>query len=178
MGAVLLVRNLRKGLHMIIGPGGTRGGWGKFISGCILAAVAAWLFCDSVRMTTGQYGMFGNAWHGFGHQFGNGVGNFFDTTSMGIVFAPLAAGIFCLAVNAKRRWAWWLTFGGMGFIVLEMLSRVHFAMNIKTSHFILMLVMGMVGLGMIFSSYQDHSNKWSIKDGPPGPIPPAPPRPQ
>lgn len=139
----------------MINSGGTRGGFGQFVFGCLLAGIACWLFFDSVRMTTGQYGVFGNAWTGVGRHFGNGAAGFFGTTSMGVIFMPLAIGIFCLFVDAKRKWAWWLTWGGLGILIFEMISRVHFSMNIKTSSFILMLVMGMAGLALIFKSFKE-----------------------
>lgn len=136
----------------MIGSGGTKGGIGQFIIGCLLAAVGGYLFFDSVRMTTGHYGMISGMFSGMGR---GGMANFFDTTSMAIVFLPLAIGVFSLFVNAKQKWAWWLTWGGLGVLVVEMISRVHFAMNIKTSSFVLMLVTVCAGLAMIFKSYRD-----------------------
>jgi len=130
------------------GSGGTEGGLLDFFVGACLAGLAAYLFFDSVRMSTMQYGFVS----GF---IGGGRGGLWQTTSMGIVFVPFAIGVFSLFVDARQRWAWWVTWIGLAVIAVEILSRVRFIMEVKTSHFLLMLVLFLFGCALIFNSYRE-----------------------
>jgi hypothetical protein len=87
---------------------------------------------------------------------GNGGGghNAWQTTSMGIIFVPFAIGVFSLFADASRKWAWWLTHIGLAIIAAEMLSRVRFFMQLKTTHFLLMLILFLFGCALMFKSYR------------------------
>ena len=64
---------------------------------------------------------------------------------MGIVFVPFAIGVFSLFVDASRKWAWWLTHIGLAIVAVEILSRIRFLIEIKTSHFFMMLILFLFG---------------------------------
>ena len=130
------------------GSGGTEGGIADFVIGFCLAGLAVYLFFDSVRMTTG------------GHGFVSGLlsarrGGHWETTSMGIVFVPFGIGVFSLFVDATRKWAWWLTHIGLAIVAVEILSRVRFLIEIKTSHFFMMLILFLFGCALMFKSYTE-----------------------
>ncbi len=135
------------------GSGGTAGGTEQFIIGACMAGAAVYFFFDSVRMLTGGAGLVSGMLGG-----GRGTG-FWATSSMGIVFVPFGIGVFSLFVDASRKWAWWLTWIGLAILAIEMLSRIQFFMNMKTSHFILMLVLFLFGCALMFSSYRDRNQK-------------------
>jgi len=76
-----------------------------------------------------------------------------ETTSMGIIFVPFLAGVTILFFDAEKRWAWWLTGLGLALIAIEILSRVRFVMEIKTTHLLLVLGMVAAGAGLLLRSY-------------------------
>ena len=126
------------------GAGGTEGGVGKFSIGLVLSGLAAWLFFDSVRVTTAGYGFF-TGW------FRNG----YDTTSMGIIFIPFFVAVVALFYNAQWKWAWWLLYIGIGILAIEILSRIRFLMHMKTTHLMLMLVMFAGGVGLMLKGLRE-----------------------
>ncbi len=119
--------------------GGTSGGFGTFIAGAALAAVSAWFFVDSVRVTSRGYGWISNA-----------LGA--NTGSAGIVFLPLFVAVVWLFIDAKRPWAWALFAIGLALLAVEILSRLEFWFSLKLSHFLIMLFGLAAGLGMIIRS--------------------------
>jgi hypothetical protein len=133
-------------------PGGTQGGTGAFFGGIALMAIGAWLLFDSVQMVTGMSGWFSG-------MLGAGRGGLWTTTSMGIIFVPFLAGIFILFFDAKAKWAWWLTIIGLLVVIIEILSRIQFVMNSKTSHVLLMLAMIAGGAGLVLKGYRTQNKK-------------------
>ncbi len=138
--------NPQKGLGLK--PGGTEGGDGLFLGGIglVLMALGLYLLLDSVRVVSGGYGM-------FSRMIGGGRAGL-ETTSMGIVFLPFMLGIGALFYDASKRWAWGLS--GIGFLVIaiEILSRIQFVMNVKTSHLLMILAMVAAGAGMLAKAYR------------------------
>ena len=130
-------------------PGGTPGGLQKFGLGLVLCAVSLYFFFDSVHVSTHGAGWI-SGWMGRGG--GGGT-----TTSMGIVFLPFFVGIVALFYDAKKRWAWAVTWIGLAILVVEMLSRLRFLMDMKTSHLMIMLVTFAAGAGLMLRSYRDES---------------------
>lgn len=128
-------------------PGGTPGGLQKFGLGLVLSAVSLYFFFDSVNVATRGAGWISGL-------VGGGSGG---TTSMGIVFVPFFIGIVALFYNSKQSWAWAVTWIGIAILVIEMLSRIRFLMNIKTSHLMIMLVTFAAGAGLMLRSYRDES---------------------
>jgi hypothetical protein len=91
--------------------------------------------------------------------------------STGIIFAPIFIGLVILFYDARLRWGWALFYLGLAIIVIEILSRIQFLMQMKTSNLLLMLGMVAAGIGMMLRSFRDGSF-----DGPPtagGGPPPA-----
>ncbi len=128
-------------------PGGTEGGEGSFLmgGGLILVALGMYLFLDSVRVQSGQYGwvsgMIGRGRHGL------------ETASMGVVFVPFIIGVAVLFYDATKKWAWWLFGVGLVVIVVEILSRIRFVLDMKTSHLLMILVMIAAGAGMALRAF-------------------------
>ena len=89
-----------------------------------------------------------------------------ETTSMGIVFMPFLVGLIALFYDASKKWAWAVTWIGLAIIVIEMLSRIRFDMQIKTSHLMIMFVTFAAGAGLMLQSYRDEkrSEKQRLKD--------------
>ena len=117
-------------------PGGTPGGLSMFLAGSALAAVSAWFFIDSVRVTS------------FGHGWMSGmVGG-----STGVVFLPLVVGVIGLFYDARKLWGWVLFGVGFAILIIEILSRLDFFMNLKLSHLLIMLVSFAAGIGLILRS--------------------------
>lgn len=133
-------------------PGGTQGGTGAFFGGIALMALGAWFLFDSVQVVTGASGWFSG-------MLGAARGGMWNTTSMGIIFVPFLAGIFILFFDAKAKWAWWLTIIGLLVIIIEILSRIQFVMNSKTSHVLLMLAMIAGGAGLVLKGYRTQTKK-------------------
>lgn len=127
--------------------GGTSGGLGLFAAGSALAAVSAWFFIDSVRVTT-----YGGGW------MSGVVGG-----STGVVFLPLAVGIIGLFYDARKTWPWIVTGIGAVILGLEIISRLNFFINLKLSHLLIMMVSFFGGIGLILRSIR------TINERPSGP---------
>lgn len=131
------------------GSGGTEGGIGLFTVGFALAIGALYFFFDSVNVSTGNYGLFS----GFvRNQF---QGSNFQTTSMGLIFVPFFLGVVALFYESKWKWAWGLMYVGLGIISIEILSHIRFMMHMKSSHFLLLIVLFGAGVAMMLRSYKE-----------------------
>ena len=132
------------------GSGGTDGGVGKFLIGFGLAALAVYLFFDSVRVVTDGGGILSGMIRGR-----RGAGGMGHTTSMGILFVPFFLGVFALFVNSRQKWAWGLTWLGIAVLAIEIASRFRFYINTKLTHLLVMLVLFAAGCALMFRSYDD-----------------------
>ena len=121
--------------------GGTNGGIGPFLGGSALAAVSAWFFVDSVRVTSRGFGWISGALGG-------------STGSAGIIFLPLFIAIVALFVDASKAWAWALFAIGVVILAIEILSRLSFWFDLRLSHFLIMLIGFAAGLGLIIRSFR------------------------
>lgn len=128
-------------------PGGTEGGTGSFLmgGGLVLIAIGMYLFLDSVHVHSGQYGWM-SGMIGRGRQ---GM----ETTSMGIVFVPFLIGVGVLFFDASKKWAWWLAGLGLMVIVVEILSRIRFVLEMKTTHLLMILCLVAAGAGMALRAF-------------------------
>ena len=133
-------------------PGGTSGGGGKFILGLLLSAVSLYFFFDSVLVSSRGGGAISGMMRG---GRGGGGGGMWNTTSMGIVFLPFFIGIIALFYDAKIKWAWGVMWIGLAIIVIEILSRIRFLIEIKSSHLLIMVVTFAAGAGLMLQSYRD-----------------------
>jgi len=121
-------------------PGGQEGGEGYFLGGIALFIAGLYFFLDSVRVTSGHYGAISG-------MIGRGR-NGMETTSMGVVFLPFLIGVGILFYDSSKRWGWWLSGAGLIMLVIEMVSRIQFSMNIKTSTFLLIFCLMAAGAGL------------------------------
>lgn len=145
------------------GAGGTPGGTWLFFSGLVLAAAGLWFFLSSVHVVTSPVGFVSG-------MFSRGM---FDggmpSMSTGIVFAPIFIGLVLLFYDARWKWGWALFYVGLAVIVIEILSRIQFLMNVKTSSLLLMLGMVAAGIGMMLRSFRDAGAGGTSADGTAGP---------
>jgi len=92
--------------------------------------------------------------------------------STGIVFAPIFIGLVMLFYDARLKWGWALFYTGLAIIVIEILSRIQFLMQMRTSDLLLMLGMVAAGIGMMLRSFRDGSLEGPAPpqagNGPPG----------
>lgn len=130
-------------------PGGSDGGEHAFVTGAglVLFALGLYLFLDSVQVTSAPFGAIS------GRLGGRGGRGMWETTSMGIIFVPFLAGIVVLFYDSAKKWAWWLAGIGLAVICIEILSRVRFVLNMKTTSLLLVLGMVAAGAGLLARSY-------------------------
>lgn len=129
-------------------PGGTDGGERAFMTGAglVLFALGLYLFLDSVKVMSAPFGWISG-------RMGRGGGGMMETTSMGLIFVPFLAGVMILFYDAEKKWAWWLSGLGLAVICVEILSRVRFILNMKTTSLLLVLGMVAAGAGLLARSY-------------------------
>jgi len=130
------------------GSGGSEGGIGMFSIGFVLSLLSLYFFFDSVQVTTQGFG----ALTSFVHRTAGG--GMAGTASMGLVFVPFFLGVVSLFVNAKQTWAWILMWCGLGILVIEILSRITFLMNVRTSYLLILVVLFAAGAGLMIRSYR------------------------
>ncbi|MFT5499514.1 MAG: hypothetical protein ACI9TH_004930 [Kiritimatiellia bacterium] len=138
--------------NRVPGSGGTQGGVGLFFLGFALAGVALYFFFDSVRVSAGHHGLLSGMMGGRGRGGGRGMA---ETTSMGILFLPFLISTIALFVDSKMKWAWGLLWIGIGILVIEVLSRIRFIMDMKLSHLLIMFVAFAAGAGLMIRSYRE-----------------------
>jgi hypothetical protein len=143
------VRSLHEDL--VRGAGGTPGGTWLFFSGLVLAAAGLWFFLSNVHVMTNPFGMVSGMFSR--GMFGGGQ----PAASTGIVFAPIFAGLVLLFYDARWKSGWALFYVGLAIIVIEILSRIQFHMDMRTSSLLLMLGMVAAGIGMMLRSFRDMS---------------------
>lgn len=133
-------------------PGGTEGGETLFLTGggLTLCGLGLYLLLDSVRVVSGDFG----ALSGMMNRRG-GMG---ETTSMGIIFVPFLIGSAVLFYDATKKWAWWLASSGLAIIVIEILSRIRFVLNMKTTSLLLIFLMIAAGAGFLARAYRTSKN--------------------
>lgn len=52
-------------------------------------------------------------------------------------------------------WGWVLTYVGIGVVAIEILSRIQFLFQMKTTHLLGMIVLFAAGVGLMLRSYRD-----------------------
>ncbi|MCA9173621.1 MAG: hypothetical protein KDB14_03965 [Planctomycetales bacterium] len=140
------------------GSGGTEGGAGQFWAGFGLSVLALYFFFDSVNATTDAHGVFGG-------MLRRGGGGMWDTTSTGLLFVPFFLGVMALFYDASQKWAWVLMWVGLAVIVIEILSRIRFHMNVKTTFLLGVIVMFAAGAGLMLRSYRDFADEGVADEG-------------
>lgn len=135
----------------VLKPGGTEGGEALFLAGggLSLFGFGLYLLLDSVRVVSGDFGVFS----GMMHRRGMG-----STTSMGLIFVPFIIGTAVLFYDAAKKWAWGVAGFGLLAIIVEIFSRVRFVLNMKTTHLLLIFVMIAAGAGMLARAYRTNKD--------------------
>mgnify|MGYP003335133102 CR=1 FL=1 len=141
------VREMQESL--VRGAGGTPGGTWLFFSGLVLAAAGIWFFLSNVHVTTMPIGMVSGVFNR--GLFGDGM----PAMSTGVVFVPIFVGLVLLFYDARWKWGWALFYVGLALIIIEVLSRIQFLMNMRTSSLLLMMGMVAAGIGMMLRSFRD-----------------------
>jgi hypothetical protein len=136
------------------GSGGTEGGTWLFFVGLAMSVAGLYFFFDTVRVVSG-IGLFGGLTGG--RQTGGGGMGMRETTSMGILFVPFLAAVVALFYDARRKWAWWLLYVGVGVIAIEALSRIRLVFETKLTLLLMMLGLFAAGIGLMLRSYRDQS---------------------
>lgn len=118
--------------------GGTPGGFGQFLFGCIMACSGGYLLINQVTVV-------GSYW------------NFYGENSFGITLLPMLFGIGLLFWRGRSIIGWILTVAGALFILLGVLANLHiFFRPISLFNTIVMLVLFVGGLGLIARGLQPH----------------------
>ena len=149
------------------GSGGTTGGTGQFFLGFGLSLVAVYFLLDSVRASTEMHGVVSGMMRGRG---GGGGARMWGTASMGLIFVPFFLGVASLFYNAKMKWAWLLTWVGLGVILVEIFSRIRFHIDVKATYLLGAIAMFAAGVGLMLRSYRDYGDELFAE----GPVDQAP----
>lgn len=121
----------------------------RFFFGFVLSILSIWFLFDSVRVSSGGHGFV--SYYLQVHHF--------ESASMGLIFVPFIIGIISLVYSNGKNWSWYLTWSGLAVIVVEMLSRIKFMMNIKSSYLILVMLMFSVGAGLMLQASTANGEK-------------------
>ncbi len=145
-------KHLQRKELSVRGSGGTEGGAGMFGLGVVMAVAAVYIFFDSIRVSTGHAGVITGCWARA--KVDSSKQRRWESSS-----SRFFAGVFSLFVDARRKWAWILTYAGIALLAIEVLSRVRFMIDTKLTHFLVMLVLFAAGCAFMFRSYRDKSRK-------------------
>ena len=118
--------------------GGTRGGLGEFLLGCIMTCVGAYLLMNQVTVA-------GSYW------------NFYGGETFGVTLIPMLFGIGLLFRNGRSIAGWVLTLAGALFIFAGVIANLHIYFRPATLfNTIVMLVLVVGGLGLIARAMREH----------------------
>tara|TARA_R110002073_G_scaffold334897_1_gene525505 strand:- start:52312 stop:52749 length:438 start_codon:yes stop_codon:yes gene_type:complete len=131
-------------------PGGTSGGTGKFLLGCVLLIAGGYLFLDNVTVH-GNYG----AMFGFGGR-----------SSFGLTLIPLMFGVALLFYNGKNLLGWFLTGGSLLAMFVGIIASLN-AHYQSTSLYNTLIIFGLIagGAGLIIRSLKEHRESEEAKNG-------------
>jgi hypothetical protein len=141
-------------------PGGTEGGTAPFLGGLglVLLSVGLYLFFDSVHVTSAGPGLVS------GWLFG---ATGWETTSRGIIFLPFLLAIVILFYDSKLAFGWILLWASLGVVAVEILSRIRFFFDMKTSHLLLLLAVIGAGTGLMIRGLRSPAQPDSTEAGKP-----------
>ena len=118
-------------MEPIRGAGGTEGGLGTFLIGCLMVLVGGYLFTNQVTVTTSY-------WHLWGYN------------AFGLSLIPLLIGIAFLFFDGASVIGWILTVAGAVIIFVGIISNLGIYFRATTLFAtLLMLVLLMGGIGLI-----------------------------
>lgn len=118
--------------------GGTPGGLGHFLLGCVMVCIGGYLLLNQVLVV-------GSFW------------NFFGQNSFGITLLPMLFGIALLFWRGRSVLGWILTIGGALFILAGVVANLHiFFRPLSLFNTIVLLVLLVGGLGLVARSLLPH----------------------
>ena len=121
--------------------GGTSGGLGEFLIGCVMVCVGGYLLTSQVRVVSSYW-------------------NFWGTSSFGITLIPMLFGIGILFWNGRSRIGWTLTVAGAIFIVAGVIANMQiYFQQVSLFNALVMLVLLVGGLGLIARGLIPHRSK-------------------
>ncbi|MGA3095740.1 MAG: hypothetical protein ABSF25_04745 [Bryobacteraceae bacterium] len=124
--------------HRLRDVGGTPGGLGDFLLGCVMACVGGYLLANQV-MIVGSY------W------------SFYGANTFGVTLLPMLFGVGLLFWKGRSVIGWLLTGGGALFIVAGVIANMHIYFQPATLfNTIIMLVLLVGGVGLIARALLPH----------------------
>jgi hypothetical protein len=127
------------------GAGGTSGGVGEFFIGALIAAVGFYLLFSHVQVHSSYWNFMGLG----------GAGR-----SFGISLIPLLFGVGILFVNGKSTLGWFLSVGGLLFILAGILINLDiYFQRTSLMNTLIMLFMIAAGLGLVVKGLRPHRQK-------------------
>ena len=121
--------------------GGTSGGLGEFLIGCVMVCVGGYLLTNQVSVVSSYW-------------------NFWGTNSFGITLIPMLFGIGILFWNGRSKIGWVLTVAGALFIVAGVIANMHiYFQQLSLFNVMVMLVLLVGGLGLIARGLIPHRSK-------------------
>ena len=127
------------------GAGGTSGGVGEFFIGILVAAVGFYLLFSHVQVHSSYWNFMGAG--GASHSFG-------------ISLIPLLFGVGILFVNGKSVLGWFLSIGGLLFILAGILVNLDiYFQRTSLMNTLIMLFMIAAGFGLVVKGLRPHKQK-------------------
>ena len=121
--------------------GGTSGGLGEFLIGCVMVCVGGYLLTNQVSVVSSYW-------------------NFWGTSSFGITLIPMLFGIGILFWNGRSAVGWFLTVAGALFILAGVIANMHiYFQQASLFNVLVMLVLLVGGLGLIARGLIPHGSK-------------------
>ena len=121
--------------------GGTSGGLGHFVLGCLMACIGGYLLINQVTVV-------GSYW------------NFYGQNSFGITLLPMLFGIALLFWRGKSILGWVLTIAGALFIFAGVIANLHiFFRPLSLFHTMVLLVLLAGGLGLVARSVLPYAGR-------------------
>ena len=118
--------------------GGTPGGLGHFLLGCVMACLGGYLLVNQVTVVGGYWNLYGE-------------------NSFGITLLPMIFGIGLLFWRGRSTVGWVLTIGGALFILAGIFANLHiFFRPLSLIHLVILLVLLVGGLGLIARGLLPH----------------------
>src|SRR5262250_136120 len=120
--------------------GGTPGGLGHFLMGCILTCIGGYFLANQISVV-------GSYW------------NFYGANTFGITLVPMLIGVALLFWNGRSVIGWILTVAGALFILAGVIANLHIYFQ-PTSFFntLVMLILLVGGLGLIARGIRPHQS--------------------
>jgi multisubunit Na+/H+ antiporter MnhF subunit len=123
------------------GPGGTPGGVGEFLIGLVLFGIGIYLLFDRVTVHTSFWNLGGRS-------------------AFGISLIPVVIGIAVLFFKGTSVLGWFLTLGGLLFILVGIITKmdIYFERTSLWNTLIMLALLG-AGMGLVAKSFRPHRGR-------------------